>query len=81
MTEKTLPQTIIDITTDQINRQRPQPTIVTITQTHNNGYIDIQDTKTDEIIKNIQYIGTQPQTGDKAILLPLANNQQVVITK
>lgn len=76
MAEKTLNETIIDLITDTIQNQRPLPTIVTVTATHNNGYIDITDPE-NNVIKNIECIGT-PTINKKALLIRTETGQIVI---
>ena len=78
MAEPTLNQAIQTLCTDEINRQRPLPSKVTITAIHNDGYIDIVNSN-DEIIKNIECIGN-PTVNATGLLITIENNEQVVIT-
>ena len=78
MAEPTLNQAIQTLCTDEINRQRPLPSKITITAVHSNGYIDIT-TSNGDIIKNIQSIGT-PVAGNTGILITIENNERIVIT-
>ena len=80
MAEPTLNQAILNLTNDELKKQRPLPSKVTITTIHSNGYIDIQDSD-GNIQKNIQVIGNSYDVGDIGILFHLANNELVVLTK
>ena len=77
-TQPTINHAITTLTQDEINRQRPLPSKVTITAIHSNGYIDIINNN-DEIIKNVECIGT-PVVNNTGLLILLDTNEQVVIT-
>ena len=78
MVKPTISQAINTQIDTKIN-QIPQPEIITIIKTYNGNYADIKFNNNDTL-EYIPCIGT-PTLNEKAILLPLKNNELIIITR